>query len=102
MNDAEFDAMIREMCNGARVIAVFHDMRSAGQAFERVRERCFERDVKCESRKSNGRMMIKAQSGSIRFTSERAELRGSSCEAFFIDETAVFRAWMAPLIDKSK
>lgn len=102
MNDAQYDAMIREMCIGARVIAVFRDMRSAGQAFEHVRARCFEHDIKCESRKSNGRMMIKARGGSIRFTSERAELRGSSCEAFFIDETASFRTWMAPLIDKAK
>ena len=102
MNDATYDAMIREMCNGSRVIAVFHDMQSAGQAFERVRERFFERDVKCESRKSNGRILIKAQGGSIRFTSERAELRGSSCEAFFIDETVAFRTWWAPLIDKAK
>ena len=102
MNDVQFDAMIREMCVGSRVIAVFRDLRSAQQAFEHVRARCFERGIKCELRKSNGRMMVKAQGGSIRFTSERAELRGSSCEAFFIDETASFRAWMAPLIDKAK
>ena len=94
--------MILKMCHGAQVIAVFRDLRSAQQAFEHVRARCFERDIKCESRKSGGRIVIKACGGSIRFTSERAELRGSSCEAFFIDETASFRAWMAPLIDKAK
>ena len=83
-------------------MAVFSDMQGARRAFESVRERCFERGIKCESRKSGGRMMVKACGGSIRFTSERAELRGTSCEAFFIDDTAAFRTWMAPLIDNAR
>lgn len=98
MSFDSMDALIRDMGQGKRVIAVFKTMEHAAHAFGEVRRKCAEQGIPCESRKTNTRMAVKSGDGSIRFTSERANLRGCSCDVFYRDDDATIREWMVPLI----
>ena len=74
-------------------------MERAAHAFDEVRRKCAEYGIPCEVRKTNGRsMLIKSGDGSIRLTSERANLRGCSCDVFYRDYGVTIRDWMVPLI----
>ena len=91
-------ALVREMEHGLAVVAVYRDMNDAGHAFDAARRWCGEQGVRHAASRSNGRMRISnSAGGSIRFTSERAELRGAACDVFSIDPSATWRDWMAPL-----
>ena len=99
MSFNNMDALVRDMSQGKRVIAVFCNMERAAHAFGEVRRKCAEHGIPCDVRKTNGRsMLIKSGDGSIRFASERVELRGCSCDVFYRDDGATIREWMAPLI----
>ena len=98
MSFDSMDALVRDMSQGKRVIAVFCNMKRAAHAFGEVRRKCAECGIPCDARKMNARMTVKSGEGSIRFTSERAELRGCSCDVFYRDYGAAIRDWMAPLI----
>lgn len=92
------DALVRDMGQGQRVIAVFEDMERASNAFHEACRKCDELDVPFDASKANGRMRIESGDGSIRFTSERASLRGCSCDVFYRDDGATILNWMGPLI----
>ncbi|MBR2837784.1 MAG: hypothetical protein IKE55_03270 [Kiritimatiellae bacterium] len=92
------DALVRDMSQGQRVIAVFEDMERASHAFHEVCRKCDELDMPFKACKSNGRMRVESCDGSIRFTSERAQLRGCSCDVFYRDGGVTIRDWMGPLI----
>ena len=98
MSFDSIDALVRDMSQGQRVIAVFSNMERASHAFHEACCKCGELDMPFDARKSNARMIIKSGDGSIRFTSERAELRGYSCDVFYRDDDATIRDWMGPLI----
>ena len=98
MSFDSIDALVRDMSQGQRVIAVFEDMRRASHAFHEACRKCDELDMPFDARKANGRMRVESCDGSIRFTSERANLRGCSCNVFYRDDGVTIRDWMRPLI----
>ena len=98
MSFDSIDALVRDMSQGQRVIAVFKDRRRASHAFQEACRKCDELDMPFDAREANRRMSIESCDGSIRFTSERASLRGCSCDVFYRDDGATIRGWMVPLI----
>ncbi len=98
MSFNSIDALVRDMSQGQRVIAVFSNMERASHAFHEACCKCGELDMPFDARKANGRMRVESCDGSIRFTSERGELRGCSCDVFYRDDGVTIRDWMGPLI----
>ena len=98
MSFDSMDALIRDMSQSKRVVAMFKTMNDAGNAFDAVCRRCLPKANGAVARRANTRMTIKQGDGSIRFTSERAQLRGCSCDVFYRDDDATIREWMVPLI----
>lgn len=92
------DALIRDMSQSKRVVAVFKTMNDAGNAFDAVCRRCLPKANGAVAQRANTRMTIKQGDGSIRFTSERVQLRGYSCDVFYRDDGVTIRDWMRPLI----
>lgn len=92
------NALVRDMSQGQRVIAVFENMENASHAFHEACRKCDELGMPFDARKANGRMRIESCDGSIRFTSERGQLRGCSCDVFYRDDDVTIRDWMGPLI----
>jgi len=102
MSFDSMDALVRDMSQGQRVVAAFKTMEHAAHAFGEVRRKCAEQGIPCVARKTNMRMIVKSCDGSIRFTSERAGLRGGSCDVFYRDDDTFICEWMKPLIAMAK
>jgi len=98
MSFDSMDALIRDMSQNKRVVAVFKTMNDAEDAFNTVCRRCLPKANGAVAKRANARMTIKQGDGSIRFTSERVQLRGCSCDVFYRDDDATIREWMVPLI----
>ena len=101
MRNARLFDMIRNMSHGERVVAVFDTMDSAVEAFAEVRRMLDKAGVQYEARKSNSRVYVKLGEGSIRFTSDRSQLRGYYCHKLYLDECAMMREWMMPMVVKA-
>lgn len=98
MSFDSIDALVRDMSQGQRVIAVFKNMEHASHAFYEACHKCDKLNMSFDARKVNGRMRVESCDGSIRFTSERAQIRGCSCDVFYLDRSAKLCEWMVPLI----
>ena len=100
--DEAASVLVHEMEFGARVIAVFKTMNDAGNAFDAVCRLCLPKANGAVAQRANTRMTIKQGDGSIRFTSERVQLRGCSCDVFYLDPGATLSEWIVPIVMSAK
>lgn len=84
MNVYALEGMIRDAVDGARVIAVVHDRRSARQALEVAVEVAGDRAAMV--RRSAGLEQLHVDgSGWVRFVSRNSSLRGMCADSVFFD-----------------
>lgn len=98
MSFDSIDALVHDMSQGQQIIAVFESMEHASRAFCEACHKCDKLNMPFDSHKANGLMRVESCNGSIRFTSERAQLCGCSCDVFYLDRRAELHEWMVPLI----